>query len=369
MVGARTNIMVVDDAPSNLQLLVKLMQMEGYKVRPVRSGAEALALLQDVRPDVILLDVSMPDMDGFEVCRRLKADPRFSDIPVLFVSALQDTSDKVKAFEAGGTDYITKPFQMAEVRMRIETHLRLARMKAELELANRKLLESERLHQLLSHLVAHDMRTPLFGILGLSEIVSDYPAMKQDPQIQENVGMIRDSARILVNLVSDMLDVYKHDCGSTLVHPETVPVSGLISEAVRMLGGMARRRPFTRNVAAKTAAVRCDASLTIRVLVNLLSNAFRFTREGTPVTLTVDDTESGVRISVRDEGDGIAREDQARLFQKFGQLESREAGARYSCGLGLVFCRMVVEAQGGTIGLVSSPGNGSTFWFTIPAAG
>jgi signal transduction histidine kinase len=360
--------MVVDDAPSNLQLLVTLMQMEGYKVRPVRSGAAALALLQEVRPDVILLDVNMPGMDGFEVCRRLKSDPLNCDIPVLFVSALSDTNDKVKAFEAGGTDYITKPFQMKEVRMRIETHLHMARMKAELEAANRKLRDSERLREMLAHLVAHDMRTPLFGILGMAELVAEKEAVLHDAESTEYVTTIRDSARLLVDLISDMLDVYKHDCGTSLAQLENVLFDAIIRDSLGLLGGLARRHPFKRKLPAEPILLRCDRSLTTRALVNLMSNAIRFTKPGTPVTLTAEVEPGFLKIGVTDEGEGIAEEHQSRLFQKFGQLEARDKGVRYSSGLGLVFCRMVAEAQGGKIGVVSSPGNGATFWLTIPLA-
>lgn len=362
----KTNVLIVDDAPSNLQLLVKLLQMEGFRVRPARSGAAAFAVLEDIRPDVILLDINMSEMDGFEVCRRLKADSRFRDIPVVFLSALHDTFDMVKAFEVGGVDYITKPVQMEEMRVRIETHLRMARMKTELETANAKLREGEKQHELLSHLIAHDMRTPLFGILGMAELVTLNPDVQKDPETRENVANIQDSARILVNLISDMLDVYKQDCGSDLVRPVEALLSEITADAIRMLGGIAKRRPFETVLPSQPVRVFCDRGLTARLLVNLLVNAFRFTREGTRISLTAVVEDAFLKVSVSDEGEGIAPEDQNRLFHKFGQLEARDKGVRYSTGLGLVFCRMVAEAQGGQIGLVSTPGVGSTFWFTLP---
>ncbi|MFO7536215.1 MAG: hybrid sensor histidine kinase/response regulator [Kiritimatiellia bacterium] len=365
---SKTNILIVDDIPSNLQLLVKLLQMEGYRVRPARSGAAAFAILEDVQPDVILLDINMPEMDGFEVCRRLKADPRFRDIPVVFLSALHDTYDKVKAFEVGGMDYITKPVQMEEMRVRIETHLRMARMRAELQEANAKLREGEKQHEMLTHLIAHDMRTPLFGILGMAELITLNPEVQHDPETRDGVANIQDSARILVTLISDMLDVYKSDCGSDLVRPANVLFSEIPAEAIRLLGGIAKRRPFEVRIPAQPYQVFCDRGLTVRLLVNLLVNAFRFTPEGTRISLTAAEEKGFLKVEVSDEGAGIAPEDQGRLFQKFGQLEAKEKGVRYSTGLGLVFCRMVAEAQGGQIGLASAPGQGSTFWFTLPLA-
>ncbi len=363
------NILVVDDSPANLQLLVKLLQLEGYKVRPVRSGPAAFALMRGIRPDLILLDINMPEMDGFEVCRRIKANPESRDIPVLFLSALHDTFDKIKAFQVGGVDYITKPFQIEEVRMRMETHLHLARMKAELLEANDKLKASEQQHEMLTHLVAHDMRTPLFGIMGMAELVGLDPVVQQNPETQNNVVNIQDSARILVNLISDMLDVYKQECGGDLVHAGPVPFGAIVDDAITMLGGIAKRRPFVKRLPDTPFQVRCDRGLTVRVLVNLLGNAFRFTREGTAVTLNAEASPEFLKVCVVDEGVGIAPEDRSLLFQKFGQLKAKEKGAHYSTGLGLVFCRMVVEAQGGTIGVESVPGQGSVFWFTIPRIG
>jgi len=360
------NILVVDDSPANLQLLVKLLQLEGYKVRPARSGAAAFVLMRGIRPDLILLDINMPDMDGFEVCRRLKEDPHTRDIPVIFLSALHDTFDKVKAFKVGGVDYITKPFQMEEVQMRLETHLRLARMKTELEVANAKLTESEKQHEMLTHLVAHDMRTPLFGIMGMAELVGLDPVVQQKPDTQANVVNIQDSARILVNLISDMLDVYKQECGGDLAHPAPVRFEDIVDDSIKMLGGIAKRRPFLKRLPEAPVTVLCDRGLTVRVLVNLLGNAFRFTREGTSVTLTAEVAPEALKVSVIDEGVGIAPEDRSLLFQKFGQLEAKDKGVRYSTGLGLVFCRMVAEAQGGLIGVDGAPGQGSIFWFTIP---
>ncbi len=368
MTDTRSHVLVVDDDPVNLHLLVHFMQMEGYAVDSARTGAAALAWLQDFRPDMILLDINIPEMDGFEICQRLKADARNRDIPVVFLSGLHDTFDKVKAFEMGGVDYITKPFQMDEVRVRIETHLRMAKMKAALEQANAKLREEEKQREMLIHLIVHDMRTPLFGIVGMADLVSLNPDVQRDSETRDYVTIVQESARSLVNLISDMLDVYKQDCGSILVHPDDAVFSDMVTESTRLLGGLSRRRHFDVHQPEVVVRVRCDKGLTIRVLVNLLANAFRFTREGTRVTLSAVVEEPFLKVRVEDEGEGISSADQDRLFSKFGQLESKQKGVRYSTGLGLVFCRMVVEAQGGSIGVVSAPGNGSTFWLTLPLA-
>ena len=186
---AKPDILIVDDTPENLQVLTGLLQSRGYKVRPVRSGKLALQAARNMVPDLILLDIKMPEMDGFEVCRRSKADSQLAEVPVIFLSALSDTSDKVEAFRAGGVDYVTKPFQIEEVEARVETHLRLKRLQQELEDQNARLEDSvqQRTQELAEsnarlavldqaksdflRLISHELRTPLSGVLGIAELV------------------------------------------------------------------------------------------------------------------------------------------------------------------------------------------------------
>jgi signal transduction histidine kinase len=359
------SILVVDDRLAELQILVAFLREEGFLVRPVTSGAAALDLASRARPDLVLLDVHMPGMDGYEVCRRLRADPALRDVPVLFLSALSEPIDKLRAFEVGGEDYIAKPFYMEEVRARIRTHLRLARYRADLEESCRRLREVETMRERLVHMLVHDMRSPLFGISGMLEMAGLCQGVAGDADAARWIHDARETARALIEMISGILDVYKMESGASIVCTRPVSFAAVLTEAQRLLGGVAGRCRLT--VCACDAWVRCDPSMTARVLLNLVANAAKFSPPGGLVQVEARAEETALTVSVIDAGPGVRPEDQSRVFEKFGQTGA-DGGRRYSTGLGLVFCKMVVEAQGGTIGVESHPGAGSRFWFTVPLA-
>ncbi len=364
----QATIMIVDDMPANLQLLVRFLRDEGFRVRPVTSGFAALELAARVRPDLVLLDVNMPQMDGYEVCRRMRADRALKDVPVVFLSALGEPIDKLKAFEAGGEDYIAKPFHMEEVKARIGTHLRLARLRDDLARSYSRLKELESMRERLVHMLVHDMRSPLFGISGMLELAGMCDGVVADPHASRCIQDARESSRVLVEMISGILDVYKMESGAALVAPQETVLAEVVADAQRVLGALVRRGRFVHTALPADLKVVCDPGLTCRVLLNLIGNAVKFSPAGSEVRLDVTDEGREVRLRVQDAGPGIRSEDQARVFEKFGQLGSDSIGRKYSTGLGLVFCKMVVESQGGAIGVQSQVGHGSTFWFTIPKA-
>jgi two-component system, sensor histidine kinase and response regulator len=361
----QANIMIVDDMPANLQLLVHFLRNEGYKVRPVTSGAAALELAQHIRPDLVLMDVSMPEMDGYEACRRMKENPELKDVPIVFLSAMGDLLDKVRAFEVGGVDYITKPFHMEEVRIRIETHLRLAELRGDVEEKCRQLEASEQMKDNLVHLLIHDMRAPLFNISAALDLVSLSDSLASDAPAKHHLDDAKDSIGILEKMIADILDVYKMESGGRLVALTPAPVSGIIADAVRIMGGLMKHHRFTYVLPPPDLMALCDPALTTRVLINFFSNSVKHAASGSVIRLqTVDEGES-VRISVTDQSQGVSPEMHDRLFEKFGRLTGEAGAKKTSIGLGLVFSRMVVEAQGGEIGVRSKPGEGCVFWFTL----
>ena len=204
------SILVVDDTLANLQLLAGLLKDRGYRVRVAPSGTLALQAVHAEPPDLILLDINMPELNGYEVCERLKADPQLAEIPVLFISALNETLDKVKAFGVGGVDYITKPFQFEEVEARVATHLELRRQKRELKESNERLRELERLRDNLVHMIVHDMRSPLMVISGHLELMAMEPLPAQAAQCAKKALA---ATRTLIEMVSSMLDVSKMEAG------------------------------------------------------------------------------------------------------------------------------------------------------------
>ncbi len=352
-----TGILIVDDSPINLQVLAMMLQKLHYDVRQAADGRSALEMAQAYPPDLILLDIMMPEMDGYEVCEHLKADERLRDIPVIFISALSEPMDKVKAFEVGALDYVSKPFHIAEVRARVETHLRLRR----LQLRQRDL---ERLRDNLVHMVAHDMRQPLGSINNYLYLLRARLKDKLTERDERDLGQIAGQINILVEMISTMLDVSRMENGQMPLQREACDLHRAVDEALRALAGLASRHVI--EVDPTPATAYADPGITCRILINLLGNAVKFTPTGGRIRVDFQSGPQWVRVSVTDTGPGIPPEHHARVFEKFGQLESRQGGIKYSTGLGLTFCRMAVEAQGGQIGVESEPGRGSTFWFTLP---
>jgi signal transduction histidine kinase len=345
------NILIVDDTPANVLLLVRMLTERGYKARPVLSGKLAIEAARAELPDLILLDITMPDMNGYEVCEHLKADEALKDIPIIFISALHETIDKVKAFKLGGVDYVTKPFQFEEVFSRVQTHLQLRRL--------------EKLRDELTHMVVHDLRNPLTVIFGFLDLL-EQEAEKLSNTTQTFIPLARLCAEELLNMIGSILDVSKLGAGEMKLKREPCDIATLVQ------GAMATSHPFgkrtlTFDSADISATVTADGGLIRRVLQNLLNNALKFSPAGGDVRIVVVPSTTEIRVAVSDDGPGIEPEYHKRIFERFGQVE--DGANALGTGLGLTFCKLAVEAHGGRIGVESEVGKGSTFWLALPRLG
>jgi signal transduction histidine kinase len=371
------DVLVVDDTPANLQLLTGMLKKHGYRVRPVPSGRLAIQAVRKIKPDLILLDINMPDMNGYEVCEYFKADAALKDIPVIFISALDETIDKIKAFSAGGVDYITKPFQFNEVEARVQTHLKLRGIQVELELRNSQLQTSfeevkklEELQNNLTHMIIHDMRSPLLGVTGFLEIL----ALKGGKTMTSNdlaiLSGARSSALVLVDMVNSLLDVCRLEQGQMPLNLGILDLDVLIGNALASLGSLTGKVSLHYQKPTLATLVKCDANLITRVIANLVGNSIKYTPKDGQVTVSFEDIGDGtVKLWVSDTGSGILHEYHQKIFDKFGQVKTQHSNTRYSTGLGLAFCKLAVEAHGGKIGVESEIGKGSTFWIILPHEG
>jgi len=360
--AAVPNVLVVDDTPANLQLLDEMLSSAGYQTRLVTSGYQALTVARRLIPDIVLLDIMMPGMDGFTVCRQFKSDPQLAGIPILFLSAVTTMSEKVRAFDEGGVDYITKPFNMAEVEARVKTHILLQRQKQELAVRNQQLVELELMRDSLVHMLVHDMRSPLFlielGLHTLREVVSPTPA--KYPGALEQIS---NQVKVLDSMSRKMLDLSRLESGQMPVDirdNDMNEVARRIVESVSTSSGSVEFKPLP----AESALARFDADLTHRVLMNLVENAIKWGGTLLKIRLTLELMGDDVRVVVTDQGPGIPAEFHATIFEKFRQVGPGKS--RLGIGLGLAFCKLAVEAQGGKIGVESTPGQGASFWFTLP---
>jgi two-component system, sensor histidine kinase and response regulator len=360
----RPTLLVVDDEVINIDILIEALG-DDYAVRVATDGAAALQSVAKALPDLILLDVMMPGMDGFEVCRRLKDDSSTREIPIIFLTALNETADKVKGFSVGSVDYVTKPFQLEEIHARVEAHLELRRRRHELQQSYDRLRELEALRDSLVHMIVHDMRSPLSVILGNLELAQIQPL----PQtVAEFIDNALQNTETLLTMISTLLDISKMEAGQMTLEYSSVDLEALTGEVIRMVAPLKGRRRLAIALREKMEPLRCDAELIRRVLQNLIVNAIKFTDEKTGVvTLLLESGADGkVHLSVVDNGQGIPLEYRERVFDKFCQVMARKEGNRYSTGLGLTFCKLAVEAHGGRIGLDSEVGKGSVFRFELP---
>lgn len=359
------NILIADDTVENLRLLSSMLGQCGYEVRSVTNGRQALQAAEREPPDLILLDINMPELDGFEVCTRLKQMESLKDVPVIFLTALTEVTDKVRAFEVGGIDYVTKPFQVEEVTARVKTHLALRRARQDLAASYEQLRALEKLRDDLVHMVVHDMRSPLMVLMGHLELLqADVTKLGAAQSVEDLENAIR-GARALNRMANDLLDVSRLEEGKFPLTKGRHELVQMLERVASSMGVLDRARSISVTASA-AVETDCDGDVLARVMQNLLSNAIKHTPAGGRIDASVTTWEGRVRVEVADEGPGVPPEARSAIFEKFGAPKARTQQQYHSAGLGLSFCKLAVEAHGGSIGITPRSPRGSVFWFEIP---
>ena len=377
----RATILVVDDTPDNLLLMSGLLK-DFYRVKIVNSGEKALmAARSDGPPDLILLDIMMPDMDGYEVCQHLKSDPRTMNIPVIFLTAKTEVEDEKKGLELGAVDYITKPISPPLVMARVKSHLALKAMTDQLRDKNEILEQAGRMKSEFLANMSHELRTPLNAIIGFSEVLRDGLLGDLSSQQKEYVNDIYSSGNHLLSLINDILDLSKVEAGKMTLELEPVRVADLLQSGLQVVRekAMSHHLHLTNEIADGLDGfgdIWLDERKVKQILYNLLSNAVKFTPEGGSIHVLarradVDEVPDGqfdhyLEIAVSDSGIGVSAVDQMRLFQPFIQIDSTLARHYEGTGLGLVMVKRLAELHGGTVAMQSEPGKGSTFTVWLP---
>ena len=351
-------ILIVDDTPANLGVLVETLGVAGYQLMVAEDGEEALAQTLQTQPDLILLDVMMPGIDGFETCRRLKERAETKDIPVLFMTALNETTDKVKAFAAGAVDYIAKPIEHEEALARVGTHLAIRRLQRELQ-------EQIALKQRFMKIAGHDLRNPLFLILLATELARRQTGIP--PKVIRFLESIEESAAHIRRIIDTFLEIR-----TPLPSQDTGGVDlGLLGTAVvRQHEHAAERKNIrlTLDNVEDLPLVRCEAALSYQAFSNFISNALKFTPVGGQVTVRTRLLDKSVRVEVEDSGPGVPVNERERLFRKPGRLSPRPTAGEESTGHGLTIVKQLVESQQGRVGASFPTEGGSVFWFELPVA-
>lgn len=368
-------ILVVDDKKMNRDLLGRRLERHGYGVVKAANGREAMEALRWQPFDLVLLDIMMPELDGYQVLQQIKADETLKHISVIMISSLDELDSVVRCIEMGADDYLPKPFDPTLLKARIGACLekkaatdREKLLFTQLQENYKRLQDLEKLRDDLMHMIVHDLRTPLTSVItGMQSL--EMGGDLDDFQ-REMVDISITGGETLLGMINDLLDVEKMESGSMHLDYSAQSASRLVAEAAAQIGALCESKNLTivKHIAANLPEFQGDEDKLKRVIVNLLGNAIKFTPAGGNISVNVhlDEESRQLVFAVSDTGEGIPAEAFERIFEKFGQVEARQAGRKMSTGLGLTFCKLAVETHGGTISVESTPGLGSTFSFTVP---
>lgn len=360
------NILLVDDTPSNLDVLTAMLKETGYRVRPALNGELALEAVKASPPDLILLDINLPKMNGYEVCIRLKADDATKDIPVIFISALNDVDAIVKAFEVGGVDYITKPFKLREVLARVATHLMIVQQRRQLEERyNRDIRHFEALNKVKEQFVrsaTHDLKNPLSIITGYVALLQNLTPEEFAQYGAEYIDGILGGAKRMLALITDMLDLAQIQTGANLKF-EPIDLDTFMKTAMRGMDIQAKQKHIVLvyTPPAKPVTVMIDTHQMMRVIDNLVGNAIKYTPDGGRVDVFIDIYDDAVGIRIRDTGFGIPAKDLPHIFDAFYRVRGEQHSKVSGTGLGLAIVNTIIEQHGGQIEVESEVGHGSMF--------
>jgi signal transduction histidine kinase len=366
-------ILVVDDNAANRDTLARRLQRQGYVVVAAASGRQALEILRADTCDLVLLDIMMPEMDGYEVLQRIKGDPRLQAIPVVMISALSELDSVARCIEMGADDYLTKPFNPILLKARVGACLerkwardREAQLFEQVKTNYKRLKALEALRDDMTQMLIHDLRTPLSSVIAGMHTLDVVGELTESQRELMDIAIT--GAEGLLDIINDMMDVENAESGVMTLEYTVFSAEDLVTSALGQVGSLVESREMTlvRRVAPDLQPIEGDEGKLRRTLVNLLGNAIKFTPTGGLITLDVRDEGSSALFSVSDNGEGIPSEAFDRVFEKFGRIKPLHGGQKVGAGLGLAFCKMVVNGHGGRIWVESTLGQGSAFHFCIP---
>ena len=363
-------ILVVDDDITIRLMARGALEAAGFQVEEAEHGLQALTCLKRTLPELVIVDVRMPKMDGFKFCQAIRNDEQHSRIPILMITGFEDMESITRAFEVGATDFVTKPISWNLMPFRVRYMLRESQLEHELRHARVLAEEASRAKSEFLATMSHEIRTPMNGVLGMTGILLD---SNLDKDQRECAEIVKQSAENLLTIINDILDFSKIESGKLEIEFIDFDLRVAVDEVMDLLGAMAQDKGVELVelvYASVPTAVRGDPGRFRQILVNLVGNAIKFTEQGEVVVHIQPDRETQeevvLRIEVRDTGLGLTPEDQGRLFQPFSQADSSTSRKFGGTGLGLAISKQLVELLGGEIGVESFPGHGSCFWFTVP---
>jgi two-component system, sensor histidine kinase and response regulator len=364
----KPTILIVDDILKNLQVLGNTLIEEGYEISMASNGKTALKMLEKMKPDLILLDVMMPELSGFEVCEQIKSNAVYSDVPVIFLTAKTETEDIVNGFKIGGVDYITKPFKKEELLIRIKTHLDLKFSKEKILEQNDILIALNKEKNTFLGIAAHDLKNPLSAIMGLSSTMENDITGLPTGELYEFSKLIRLSAEQMFQIITDLLDINAIEEGKLNMHFSDFDVNLMLQNTVDKFFMRAKDKDIILHFTPDEDEfyVYADANKSMQILDNLVSNALKFSPFFKNIWITAKRETDFIRITVKDEGPGISEADKEKLFTKFAKLTARPTAHENTTGLGLSIVKRLLEEMKGKIWCESVVGEGASFILELP---
>lgn len=355
-----SKILIVDDALFNRKIVTNILEDAGYNIYTASSGIKAIMEVRKNKFDLILLDVVMPEMDGYQVNKILKQNKETKDIPIIFLTARGDSKSLIKAFQEGAVDYVTKPFNQKELLSRIKIHLDLERIRKNLK-------ESNLTKDKFFSIIGHDLKNPIGAIKGLAnELAENIDDLDRD-EIKDFSNRIVKNSEKVYQLLQDILEWSRMQSNKIEYKPRKLNIKKVVNESIKLLSLNAREKDINIIVLIEEdIEVYADLNMLDTVIRNLISNAIKFSYENGKILILVDIEENYCKVSVKDTGVGIKKENLNHLFSIDSSFSTRGTKNEVGTGLGLVLCKEFVEGNGGSISIDSEYGEGSCFSFTIP---
>lgn len=361
-------IFLIDDVVQNLQVLSGTLRQEGYRISGASSGPVALRILKQLKPDLILCDIIMPEMDGYEVARQLKANPETRDIPLIFLTARTESEDIIKGFAVGGVDYVTKPFNTSELMARVRNHLELKQARDLIEKHAQRLsaLNQEKDHIL--SIAAHDLKNPLASIMLMAEMIQIRQGHLEPEKMLDYASQIYQDADRMLLIITNLLDINRIESGRIQAQIQPWPLQEILTRLRREYQPMADKKGIRLHLGEGKAGVylQTDPLLLFQLLDNLLSNALKFTDSGKEVSLECLCEAEQVCFEIADQGPGFTPADQEQMYQKFARLSARPTAGENSTGLGLAIVRRLVDMLQVRLNFKTELGQGSCFTVCVP---
>ncbi|ERT05008.1 his Kinase A domain protein [Lyngbya aestuarii BL J] len=358
------SILIVDDQPHNFEVLETLLDKQGYILHYASSGVKALERLDNLQPDVILLDVMMPEIDGIEVCRRIKANQRWQHIPIIMLTALSSKKDLAVCLQAGANDFLSKPVNSVELRARLDSMIRIKKQYDHLQTSLKEQQSLLQMREDMVNMIVHDLRNPLASIIFETELLK-HP--KISPEKRDlKADKILETSKRLNALINSLLTMAKLESGKMVLNRCDIDLDEICRSAVENFAALASTKDIEllSDIPQQPCTINVDPPMFQRVLDNLLSNALKFSPSGSQIIFKAESVDAkGVQIKVIDSGPGVSEELRTSIFEKYkvGTLMKNVS----QTGLGLAFCKVVVEAHGGTISVSENHPKGAIFTVQI----